>query len=340
MATWNTAFQNSPGPNADASEGDDRIRELKSAIYERLVKEMVMNTSSGLAAEDGWMRSGSGKIYYGGTAPTTRPDGVTALSSADYGRLWVDSDDMTIKVYTSSGWVDVTVAEALTALEADHATDCDTIKGVPLSSIGGLPSHIVTLTSGSGNWTVPAGVYRLKVKCVGGGGGGAGSNYDATTGKRNGGGGGAGTDIGSVIPTILSVSPGQSIAYSVGAGGAGGSAGGGDGSAGGNTTFGSVLGVGAPGGGILGNSAWVNRASNNMALQAGSPAGLGARGGSYNYDIYLGGSGGGAGGSGGTLGDGYPGGYGGGGGGGSIKSNATTESAGGSGGSGIIIIEY
>ena len=30
---------------------------------------------------------------------------------------------------------------------------------------------IATLTSGSGNWTVPAGVYRVKATAIGGGGG-------------------------------------------------------------------------------------------------------------------------------------------------------------------------
>lgn len=327
MATWNTAFQNSPGPNADASEGDDRIRELKSAIYERLVKEMVMNTSSGLAAEDGWMRSGSGKIYYGDTAPTTRPDGVTALSSADYGRLWVDSDDMTIKVYTSSGWVDVTVAEALTALEADHATDCDTIEGVPLSSIGGLPSHIVTLTSGSGNWTVPAGVYRLKVKCVGGGGGGGGGQSGD---YKYGGGGGGGTLIGSVVPTILGVSPGLSIAYSVGTGGSAGVAGA-NGGNGGTTTFGSVTGAGGTGG-YTGYSGDTGAGGLGASGSAGAPGGhgIGPKGGNGGG---AGGRGGGTSPTGSTLSS-TSGGYGGGGGGGQAGFSSAA------GGSGIIIIEY
>jgi hypothetical protein len=37
-------------------------------------------------------------------------------------------------------------------------------------------------TSGSGNFTVPDGVYRIKVTCVGGGGGGFGSGGSATNG--------------------------------------------------------------------------------------------------------------------------------------------------------------
>lgn len=309
MATWNTAFQNSPGPNADASEGDDRIRELKSAIYERLVKEMVMNTSSGLAAEDGWMRSGSGKIYYGDTAPTTRPDGVTALSSADYGRLWYNTSTLKLLVYTASGWINPEVAEAD---HADSASSVDTV----------APHAIVRLTSGSGNWTVPPNVTRIKVTCVGGGGGGGG-------GGSTGGGGGGGTNISDVIPSVISVTPGETRAYAVGSGGAGGGSSL-NGSNGGSTTFsGATTGSGGSGGGAGASGGYGGGGG------LGSTGGAGSAGGVASG--YLGGSGGGAGGRGGISdgASGSAGGYGGGGGGG-----AHSTGGGGAGGSGIIIIEY
>ena len=76
-----------------------------------------------------------------------------------------------------------------------------------------------TYTSGSGNWTVPNGVTSVTVLLIGGGGGGA-------SGGFVGGGGGGG----SISRTGHTVTPAESIAYSVGAGGAP------DG-AGGNTTF-------------------------------------------------------------------------------------------------------
>lgn len=194
------------------------------------------------------------------------------------------------------------------------------------------PHAVVTITSGSGNWTVPNGVHRIKVKCVGGGGGGGASyNYGS---NYYGGGGGGGTIIGNVIPTILNVSPGTNIAYSVGVGGSGGNAG--DGGDGGVTTFGSVTGAGGGG---------ARYATGGLGGRGGAPAagGAGAAGSpgvfsAINRDI--GGSGGGAGGAGSQStgsgsGTGGVGGYGGGGGGGH-----GTAGIGGNGGSGIIIIEY
>lgn len=69
-------------------------------------------------------------------------------------------------------------------------------------------------TSGSGNFTVPDGVYRIKVTCVGGGGGG--------TGDTGFGGGGGNTTF-----STLTANGGSGTAYPY-AGGAGGTASGGD----------------------------------------------------------------------------------------------------------------
>lgn len=93
------------------------------------------------------------------------------------------------------------------------------------------PSTIEQL-SGSGNWTVPAGVKRVKVLCIGAGGGSGGAETDS-------GGGGA-----SVIGT-LEVVPATDIAYSVGAGGAAGGASPGVGD-GGDTEFDTVPIAGGP----------------------------------------------------------------------------------------------
>jgi len=91
--------------------------------------------------------------------------------------------------------------------------------------------------SGSGNWTVPAGVSSVDVILVAGGGGG-GSN-------RGGGGGGGGV----LRDTSYAVTPGGSVAYSVGVGGAGGNgANSSPGAKGSDTTFGSLTAVGGGGG--------------------------------------------------------------------------------------------
>lgn len=92
-----------------------------------------------------------------------------------------------------------------------------------LQRMAGRNSQVYS--SGSGNFTVPAGVYRLYVEVVGGGGGVA-ASVDS-------GGGGGGYSAGWINTT-----PGATIAYSVGAGGTSGP------TAGGNTTFGALTGNG------------------------------------------------------------------------------------------------
>ena len=60
-------------------------------------------------------------------------------------------------------------AATASALDTNPVSIAQRGTGAPwLNGVGA----IATLTSGSGNYTVPAGVYRLKVTCVGGGGGG------------------------------------------------------------------------------------------------------------------------------------------------------------------------
>ncbi len=78
----------------------------------------------------------------------------------------------------------------------------------------GGKSQSQVFTSGSGNWTVPIGVTSVRVLLVGGGGGGGGGH----TATYQGGGGGGG----AIVAADLKVTPGASLAYSVGGGGAGG----------------------------------------------------------------------------------------------------------------------
>lgn len=96
----------------------------------------------------------------------------------------------------------------------------------------GKNRHVIVST---GNFTVPAGVYMVRVRGVGGGGGGGG-----TSGAGGGGGGGGG---GGAFDSLVAVTPGQVIAVTIGAGGASGGAAsgaGGNGGAGGETSFGTL----------------------------------------------------------------------------------------------------
>ena len=107
---------------------------------------------------------------------------------------------------------------------AQRGTDAPWLNGV---------GAITALTSGSGNWTVPAGVYRIKVIAVGGGGGGSG-------------GGGVGGAGGTTTFSTMTANGGSGSSS-----GNGGSATGGDINIAGTSGFFSTAGVG--GNSILAN---------------------------------------------------------------------------------------
>jgi len=108
-----------------------------------------------------------------------------------------------------------------------------------------------TLSSGSGNFTVPQGANAIHVQAgAGAGGGGArGADYDKAGGESAGAGGGSGA---YVSDQIYSVTEGETITYSIGSGGSAantGSAytGGGGGTSGGDTNI-----SGSTSGGLFG----------------------------------------------------------------------------------------
>ena len=122
---------------------------------------------------------------------------------------------------------------------------------------------ILTFTSGSNAWTVPAGMSSVRVLVVGGGGGGG----------QNGGGGGGGGQV--VHNSAFSVSPNASLSVVVGA--AGSSPGPTDwdsaGGLGGTSSFASITALGGGGGGSRGGNPHAND---------GQPGFTGGGGGGYN----------------------------------------------------------
>lgn len=130
------------------------------------------------------------------------------------------------------------------------------MSGIMLNVLGGAkaPAGSVTYTSGSGNFTVPTGIFSITYTIVGGGGGGSsgfmiGGRYNNYTyGDIVGGAGGSG---GRRIDQTLAVVPGQVIAYVVGAAGqntGGGGYGNYTGTAGGTTTFAGITATGGASG--------------------------------------------------------------------------------------------
>ncbi len=124
----------------------------------------------------------------------------------------------------------------------------------PAPAAGSKIMYRTTLLSGT-SYTVPAGVTSLNVTLYGGGGGGGGGT---TTAGVNGGYG----LPGQVISSIVSTSPGATIAYSIGAGGGGGGAASAGGSAGTTTFTGATNALGGNPGGAN------NSAQGRAALQA------------------------------------------------------------------------
>jgi len=222
-------------------------------------------------------------------------------------------------------------------------------------------SDVFTFTTvGSQNFTVPAGVTSITVKAWGGGGGGG--SYSAANGHGSGGGGG-------YASADLSVTPGENLTITVGAGGIGGTGinggGGGGGSSikrsstrlivaggggGGPSTYSGSNGDGGAGGGTTGVSGTVGssgcaNATGGTQSAAGSAAscsrnngsaGSGSSGGAgYGASGGAGGVGDGNGGAGGTAsgdagGGGGGGGYYGGGAGGTGNAGWGSGGAGGS----------
>jgi len=129
MASWTTTFEATPAGSASPSDGDDRIRELKSAIEERMNNEHTTHNdaySDGTVSKDWLHKSGSASAFYQSSVPTTYPDGSTALDSNAKGRLWVDEDTDILYVYDGSGnWNSVSVS-ALARIHVNGGLAVDT----------------------------------------------------------------------------------------------------------------------------------------------------------------------------------------------------------------------
>ncbi|MEZ5108377.1 MAG: hypothetical protein R2829_05315 [Bacteroidia bacterium] len=165
-----------------------------------------------------------------------------------------------------------------------------------------------TFTS-SGTFTVPAGVYSVKVEAWGGGG--AGGGVDGASGTYRAGGGGGGGAF--VLNNSVSVTPGNNITVTVGAGGTGVTAA--DGNPGGHSSFGGLFNANGGAGGKVGKSG-----SNAGAGGAGATGTYNGGNGAAAATGFFGYSGGGGGGAGSTGNGG--------------DASTTTGGAGGTGGGG------
>ena len=185
--------------------------------------------------------------------------GTIAPANPVPGQFWFNTTANVLKLRNEAGtaWLDVW------DLANDRALDAYTVNGIQASTTptanqlialdgsGLLPTSVldgetitrVQLTSGtSATWNVPSGVSSVLVTLQGGGGGGGADNIGPAGGGSGGGGGASGEYIKHVYYTVT---PGGTVTYTIGAGGAGGPA---DGGVGGSTVFGTLTARGGDGG--------------------------------------------------------------------------------------------
>jgi hypothetical protein len=177
-----------------------------------------------------------------------------------------------------NGWIGLYVITVAYGQTGVSAANIATLPTAPFMSWKlpqlrpGFGSGVQSFTQ-SGTFIVPAGVTQAEVEVWGGGSG----SFASISGAPTYGGSGGGSGGGYARKRITGLTPGQSIAVVVGAGGAGGSVQGGAATAGGTSSFGAF--VSATGGGL-------NYLATTSSPQLGAtPAGVGVGG-----DVNLAGS--------------------------------------------------
>ena len=126
------------------------------------------------------------------------------------------------------------MAAVLGQIIADNGTDAAdsmTVAALESALLVALSPRSITQSNTAGNFTVPSGIYRIRMRIRGGGaGGGAGGG---SSGENIGAGGGGGA--GGYLEIMVPVAPGNSVSWVIGAGGSAGVNGGASGGQGGDT---------------------------------------------------------------------------------------------------------
>ena len=94
MTTWNSAFEASPADTDAAEYGAQKIRELKTAISERLETEMNFKTGG-----QPLLKAGVAAVLYSGVTAS-----ITALTGMSAGALAWDTTLLVFKRYNGATW--------------------------------------------------------------------------------------------------------------------------------------------------------------------------------------------------------------------------------------------
>lgn len=117
--TWNSAFETSPAGEDDIGDGDNRIRELKRALRERIEKSSYIRDTNDIygvvLVEDDEGRSKPGNnpaVFFGTTAEIDALTGLSTNGGADKsgGELAYDTDDNVLKIYNGTDWTTRTIS--------------------------------------------------------------------------------------------------------------------------------------------------------------------------------------------------------------------------------------
>jgi len=104
--TWDGTYEGTPAGSDDPRAADDRMREIKVSVRERVEREHG-GTTTDASARHGVHRKGSARASYAAGDPATAVDAgsTRALNSTDDdGRLHVDSTSKFMRVYDGSAW--------------------------------------------------------------------------------------------------------------------------------------------------------------------------------------------------------------------------------------------
>jgi hypothetical protein len=242
----------------------------------RMVRPFFLSIDDVLNAPPGSPTSGA--TYVIGAAPTgawtgfahylAQWVGVWVLTIAPTGHLVVDQSEAESSASrylrrTAAGWESASATDVRYGV-ARAATDAEAASGASVlvfmtpaqgramtSSLASIPGRTQVFSS-SGTFTVPANVTQVEVICIGGGGGGGASNNSTAGGTVLGNSGAGGGGGGYAYKVVSGLTPGGTVAVTVGVGGtAGANAAGGNG---GSSSFGAHCSATGGTGGAFGSS--------------------------------------------------------------------------------------
>jgi hypothetical protein len=163
-----TGWTESDPQNSEfVKDGANEIRDLRKGVRIRLEKEHVLPAGSSAGGEH---KAGSAMTYYGGAAPTQKPDAATALhATADLGRLW--NDGGSLKYWNGTTWVAFTAAASFASAVIGHLVAAGTGGGTATSgawqtrtiNFENDPSGVVALP-GSNTFRLTAGTYEIVIE--------------------------------------------------------------------------------------------------------------------------------------------------------------------------------